>query len=280
MVRTRIAPSPTGPLHVGNARTALFNWLYARQHGGVFVVRVEDTDVARSDPRWERDALENFAWLGLNWDEGPILSSGQDWAPSEIGDYGPYRQSRRKDIYRKYLEELIEEGHVYECFCAVEELEAMRSAQLARGEAPRYVGRCRELGAADVAERRGRGAAAVLRFKVPAKKIVIDDLVRGKVEFDAALLGDIVIAKHLDYALYNFAAVIDDFTMEISHVIRGEDHLSNTPKQILFQEALQFPRPVYAHIPLLLGADRTKLSKRHGATAVTEYRTEGYLPEA
>lgn len=308
-VRTRIAPSPTGLLHVGNARTALFNWLFARKEGGVFIVRVEDTDLERSKPEFEADALLNFEWLGLDWDEGPVLPARQDWPPSvsegeakpsanperqragertdpiesasdEIGDYGPYRQSRRGEIYKRYLEELYEEGRLYHCFCTREELEAMRQSQLARGEAPRYIGRCRELSPHEATERTSRGVPWVLRFKVPDRKVVVHDLVRGQVEFDTSLTGDAVVAKDFTHPVFHFAVVVDDFTMEISHVIRGEDHLSNTPLHMLLQEALGFTTPQYAHLPLLLGSDRTKLSKRHGATAVTEYREAGYLPEA
>lgn len=321
MVRTRIAPSPTGLLHVGNARTALFNWLFARKQGGKFIVRVEDTDAERSEPEFEQDALINFQWLGLEWDEGPILESrsmnhesrAERQRPriaknhdskfmihdssDEIGDYGPYRQSRRGEIYKKYLEELYEEGHLYHCFCTQEELEAMRQDQLARGQPPRYIGRCRELSKKEVKERLSRGVAgtqrvpadervkateeaSVLRFVMPAKKMVVRDLIRGNVEFDTGLMGDTVVARDFTRPLFHFAVVVDDFTMEISHVIRGEDHLSNTPLHMLIQEALGFPTPAYAHIPLILGPDRAKLSKRHGATAVTEYRAAGYLPEA
>lgn len=299
MVRTRIAPSPTGLLHVGNARTALFNWLFAKQQGGVFIVRVEDTDAERSKPEFETDALINFDWLGLDWGEGPILELGSrnkeageketkipnskfliPNSTDEVGEYGPYRQSRRGEIYKRYLEELYEEGRLYKCFCTREELEAMRQSELARGEAPRYIGRCRERAVKEVRELESGGVPCVLRFKVPSKKVVVHDLVRGAVEFDTALTGDTVVARDFTHPVFHFAVVVDDFTMEISHVIRGEDHLSNTPLHILLQEALGFPVPEYAHIPLLLGSDRTKLSKRHGDTAVTEYRNAGYLPEA
>jgi len=269
-VRVRIAPAPTGFLHIGLARTALFNYLFAKKNQGSFILRIEDTDIVRSDPRFEKDIIENLKWLGIEWSEGPDTG----------GPYGPYRQSQRLKIYAKYLEKLLNEDKAYYCFCSEEELEAQRQYQLSIGEAPRYSGKCAQLQKEEVEKKLAEGKPSVIRFRVPAKKIEFDDLIRGKLEFDTSLIGDIVIAKNLTSPLYNFAVVIDDFEMKISHVIRGEDHIPNTPKQILIQEALNFPRPVYAHLPLILGPDRTKLSKRHGAIAISEYRKEGYLPEA
>lgn len=255
-VRVRIAPSPTGPLHLGTARTALFNWLFAKNQGGSFILRIEDTDLERSDPKYEKDILENLQWLGLNWDE-------------EI-----YRQSERLDIYEKYIKKLLREEKAYYCFCTKEELEAERQAMLSQGLAPKYSGKCRHHKNPDLSR------PSVIRFKMPETEVVFNDLIRGKVKFNTGLIGDIVIAKDLRTPLYNLAVVIDDFEMRISHVIRGEDHISNTPKQILLQKALEFPEPLYAHLPLILSPDRSKLSKRELETSVSDYRKEGYLPEA
>lgn len=260
-VRTRIAPAPTGFLHIGTARTALFNYLFAKKNQGSFILRIEDTDIERSDPKWEKDIIDSLKWLGIEWDEGP------------------YRQSERLDIYAKYLKKLLDEDKAYYCFCSEEELEAQRQYQMAIGEAPRYSGKCASLFKEEVKKYLAEGKPSIIRFRVPAKKLEFDDLIRGKLEFDASLIGDIAIAKNLTTPLYNFAVVIDDFEMKISHIIRGEDHLPNTPKQILLQEALDFPRTEYVHLPLILGPDRAKLSKRHGATAISEYKKAGYLPE-
>ena len=260
IIRTRIAPSPTGYLHIGTARTALFNYLFAKKEGGKFILRIEDTDLERSDPKFEKDILENLKWLGIEWDEF-------------------YRQSERIPNYAKYLEKLLKEGQAYHCFCSEEELEAMRQEQMSRGQPPKYNGKCRGLTENEVKKLLAEGKPSIIRFKIPLKKVVFHDLIRGKVEFDSDLIGDFAIAKDLATPLYNFAVTIDDFEMKISHVIRGEDHLSNTPKQILIQEVLGFPQPKYAHLPLILGPDRTKLSKRHGAIAISEFRKEGYLPE-
>lgn len=260
-VRTRFAPAPTGILHIGGARTALFNYLFAKKFEGVFILRIEDTDVERSKPEYEKDIIDSLKWLGIEWDEF-------------------YRQSQRIPIYRKYLEKLLEEDKAYYCFCSEEELEAQRQYQLSIGEAPRYSGKCAQLSKEEVQKYLAEGRTAVIRFKVLPKKVEFDDLIRGKLEFDASLFGDFVIAKDLNLPLYNFAVVVDDFEMKISHVIRGEEHISNTPKQILLQEALNFPSPQYAHLPMILAPDRTKLSKRHGAVGISEYKKEGYLPEA
>ncbi len=269
-VRVRLAPSPTGFLHLGTARSGLFNYLFAKKHQGTFVLRIEDTDKERSKPEYERDIIENLKWLGIEPDEGPGIG----------GNYGPYRQSERREIYKKYLKKLFEENKAYYCFCSKEELEAHRQYQLSIGEAPRYSGKCANLSKETVDKYLAEKKPYVIRFRTPPKKVEFEDIIRGKVEFDASLIGDIVIAKSFTEPLYNFACIVDDFEMKISHVIRGEDHLSNTPKQILLQEALGFPRPKYAHIPLILGPDRSKLSKRHGATSITEYKKQGYLPEA
>ena len=269
-VRTRIAPSPTGYLHIGLARTALFNYLFTKKHEGSFVLRVEDTDLERSSLEFEKDIIENLKWLGIDWDEGPDIG----------GKYGPYRQTQRTDMYKKYIEKLIAEDKAYYCFCSEEELEAQRQYQMSRGLAPKYSGKCANLDKETVKKYLSEGKPSVIRFRIIPKKLHFDDLIRGRVEFDTELMGDSVIAKNLETPLYNFAVVIDDFEMKISHVIRGEDHISNTPKQILIQEALGFSQPLYAHLPLILGTDRSKLSKRHGATSVSDFRKQGYLPEA
>jgi glutamyl-tRNA synthetase len=269
-VRVRIAPAPTGYLHIGTARTALFNYLFAKKYQGSFILRIEDTDIERSRPEYEKDIIENLKWLGIEWSEGPDIG----------GEYGPYRQSQRLEIYSKYLEKLLAEDKAYYCFCSEEELEAQRQYQMSIGQIPRYSGKCAGLSKEEVKKYLAEGKPSIIRFRVVAKKVEFNDLIRGKIEFDTSLMGDIAIAKNLTTPLYNFAVVIDDFEMKISHVIRGEDHISNTPKQILIQEALGFPRPEYAHLPLILGPDRAKLSKRHGAVAVAEYKKAGYLPEA
>jgi len=268
-VRTRMAPSPTGYLHIGTARTTLFNYLFAKKNEGVFVLRIEDTDSKRSKPEYEKDILESLKWLGIEWNEGPDIG----------GPYEPYRQSERKEYYAKYLKKLLEENKAYYCFCSEEEIEAERQYQLSIGQPPRYSGKCANLSQDIIKKYLTEGKPPVIRFRVPAKKVEFEDIVRGRIEFDASLMGDVVIAKDLNTPLYNFACVIDDFEMKISHIIRGEDHIPNTPKQILIQEALGFPQPKYVHIPLILGPDRSKLSKRHGATSVSQYRKQGYLPE-
>ena len=269
-IRVRIAPSPTGALHIGLARSALFNYLFAKKNNGNFVLRIEDTDLERSDLKWTQDIIDGLKWLGIQWDEGPDIA----------GEYGPYKQTQRIDIYKKYLEKLLKDGTAYYCFCSAEELEAKRQEQMARGEAPRYDGKCKNLAEKEVQKRLAEEKPSVIRFKTPGKKIKFKDLIRGEVEFDAGLIGDIVIAKDLKTPLYNFAVVVDDYEMKISHVIRGEDHISNTPKQMLLQEALDFAHPEYGHLPLILAPDRSKLSKRFGAVSIIDYREQGYLPEA
>ena len=270
-MRVRFAPSPTGLLHVGNARTALFNWLLARGRGGAFVLRIEDTDVERSTRESERGILEDLRWLGLDWDEGPDAG----------GPHGPYRQSERLDLYRSYANELVEQGHAYHCFCSAEQLDADRRAALEAGRPPQYSGRCRDLPPATAADRLALGHPAVVRFRVPqGRTVTFQDLVRGTVQFETAVIGDPVLVRSDGHPAYNFAVVVDDALMEITHVVRGEDHISNTPRQVLIYEALRFEPPVFAHLALVLGPDHTPLSKRHGATSVSEFRSRGYLPEA
>ena len=276
-IRVRFAPSPTGPIHVGSVRTALFSWLFARKYGGTFVLRIEDTDKERSEKRYEEELLQGLSWVGLDWDEGPrpIGAGGQLPLGGERGEFGPYRQSERTAIYHKYLQQLIESGDAYYCYCSKEDIEAQRQAMLSQGLPPKYNGHCRNLAAPPEGK-----TPEVIRFKVPEVKVEFKDLVRGKVTFDGALFGDIIIAKDLDSPLYNFAVVVDDELMHISHVIRAEDHLSNTPKQIFIGRALGFAEPIYAHIPLILNADRSKMSKRFNDVALLNYRERGYVPEA
>ena len=283
-IRVRMAPSPTGLLHIGTARTTLFNLLFARHVSGIFVLRIEDTDKERSKPEYEKDLIDGLHWLGIEWDEGPSLASQREAKefpisnfqfPNERGKYGPYRQSERTAIYRKYLEQLMADGNAYYCYCTKEELEAQKQDMAARGLPPKYNGHCRNLTAPPIDLK-----PEVIRFKTPDVKVVFKDMIRGNVEFDAGLFGDIVIAKNLDEALYNFAVVVDDELMEISHVIRGEDHIANTPKQILIERALGFREPIFAHLPLILNPDRSKMSKRFADTALADYRAKGYLPAA
>lgn len=269
-VRVRIAPSPTGALHIGTARSALFNYLFAKNNRGKFILRIEDTDLERSDLKWTQDIIDNLKWLGIEWDEGPDID----------GKFGPYKQSQRLDIYEKYLKQLLDEGKAYYCFCTEEELEEKRQEQMSRGVAPKYDGTCARL-AKEIVEKNLAGKKPrVVRFRLSPKKVKFKDLIRGDVEFDTGLMGDLVIAKNLKTPLYNFAVVVDDHEMQISHVIRGEDHIANTPKQILMQEALGFPTPKYGHLPLILAPDRSKMSKRFGSVAISEYKEQGYLPEA
>jgi nondiscriminating glutamyl-tRNA synthetase len=269
-IRTRIAPSPTGMIQVGNMRTALFNYLFSKKEGGDFILRVEDTDKERSKEEYYEEILKSFAWLGIPYDEGP----------DKGGPYEPYRQSQRTQLYKGYLEKLLKQKNAYYCFCSAEVLEVQRQHQASLGEAPRYIGTCRNLSQKEQGEKIAAGERGVIRFIVEHKTVTFSDLIRGEITFDTSLLGDIVIAKNLETPLYNFTVVVDDFEMHITHVIRGEDHIANTQKQILLQEALDLPSLQYAHVPLLLGEDRTKLSKRHGDTSVHTMREQGYLPEA
>jgi nondiscriminating glutamyl-tRNA synthetase len=275
-IRVRLAPSPTGFLHIGTARVGLFNFLFARKHNGCFIIRIEDTDEERSRPVFEKDILEGLRWLSISWDEGPSLEKGQDYK----GNYGPYRQSERRDIYEKYIKKLLEEDKAYYCFCPKEELEKHREYMMSIGRAPAYSGKCRELSKEEIEKNLAEKKPYIIRFKTPSKKIIFTDLIRDKVEFDSGSFGDFSIAKDERNPLYNLAVAIDDFEMKITHVIRGEDHISNTPKQILLQEALNIPSVEYVHLPLILGEDRSKLSKRHGAVSINEYKEEGYLSES
>jgi glutamyl-tRNA synthetase len=274
-IRARMAPSPTGPLHIGTARTSLYNFLFARHVRGAYVLRIEDTDLVRSTADFERDIIDNLHWLGVTWDEGPQVAGGQD-----IGPFGPYRQSHRAELYAAEAARLLESGHAYHCWCTPEELDAVRREQEAKKEAPRYNGRCLRLTDADRAQFAAEGRQPAIRFKVPPEVVGFDDLIRGHVEFDNSLLGDFIIVRADGSPLYHFVVVIDDEKMEISHVIRGEDHLSNTPKHIALIRALGYREPRFGHIPLILNADRSKMSKRKSQTSLTAYRQEGYLPEA
>lgn len=275
--RLRFPPSPTGHWHLGGARTALFNWLYARQNRGQFILRIEDTDRERSKREYEIELAETMKWLGLDWDEGPDWrKEGESWKTWDKGESGPYRQTERVALYKKYLEQLLSEGKAYFCYCTKEELEAQKQSFAAEGLPPKYSGRCRELKSPPP----GR-EPQLIRFKTPAVEVEFDDLIRGRVKFDTGLFDDFVLARSPESPLYNFAAVVDDHEMKITHVVRGEEHLSNTPKQILIYRALGFSElPKFGHLPLILAADRTKLSKRYAETAMLQYREDGYLPEA
>jgi glutamyl-tRNA synthetase len=269
-VRVRFAPAPTGLLHIGNARTALFNFLFAKRHQGTFVLRIEDTDIERStEPSIDR-IIEDLKWLGISWDEGP----------DRDGSNSPYRQSQRLSIYQEFANRLFQEGKSYKCFCSEERLEKLRKEQLSKGKMPRYDGRCRSLSEEEIAKMESSGLQSVLRFHVGGGPILFEDLIHEKMNFDSAGIGDFIIVRSDGMAAYNFACVLDDHLMAITHVIRGEDHLSNTPRQILLYQALSWQPPTFAHHPLILGPDRAPLSKRHGATAVSQYREEGFLPEA
>ncbi len=270
-MRVRFAPSPTGLLHVGNARTALFNWLLARGHEAAFVLRIEDTDAERSTKESEIGILEDLHWLGLEWDEGPDVG----------GPCGPYRQSERLHLYTSYANELLAAGQAYYCFCTPQKLDEDRRRDLAEGRPPRYHGTCRSIGADEARRRIEAGERAVVRFRIPEHvDVTFQDLVRGDVTFNTDVIGDPVLVRSDGRPAYNFAVVIDDALMEITHVIRGEDHISNTPRQVLLYRALSFTPPKFAHLALVLGPDHTPLSKRHGATSVSEFRARGYLPEA
>lgn len=270
-VRVRFAPSPTGNLHVGSARTAIFNWLFARHHGGTFVLRIEDTDQERNRPEYTRSILDGMRWLGLDWDEGPEAG----------GDHGPYFQSERLPLYREALARLRREGRAYPCFCSPERLETVRQEQLAAKANPRYDGTCRSLSAAEAQARIDAGERYALRIRIEHDEPVTwEDRGKGTITFAPEMLDDLVIAKSDGFPTYNFAVVVDDVGMAITHVIRGEDHISNTPKQILIYRALGAALPEFAHIPMILGADRSKMSKRHGATSVVEYEKAGFLTEA
>jgi glutamyl-tRNA synthetase len=270
-VRVRFAPSPTGALHIGGARTALFNWLFARHHGGKFILRIEDTDRERSTLEANHAIFHGLEWLGLDWDEGPNIG----------GNYGPYYQTERLEIHQKHIDQLIKAGKAYYCFCTPEELDKKRKEAAARKEAPRYDNKCRELSDEEIKKQIDSGKPKVVRFKLPMSgDTIVDDLIRGDVKFQNNLLDDFVIQKSDGFPTYNFACIVDDHLMEITHVIRGDDHLSNTPRQILLYQAFGWKLPKFAHIPMILGKDKARLSKRHGATSVINYRDIGYLPEA
>ena len=270
-IRVRFAPSPTGTLHIGGARTALFNWLFARSQQGTFVLRLEDTDLGRSTSESAQGIVDGLQWLGLDWDEGPDIG----------GPYGPYRQSERLYIYQEYLQRLLNSGHAYYCFCSAEELRRQRESAQNDRDAYRYDGACRHLSPDDVSNRLAQGQNPTVRFKMPQQGVtVVPDLVRGKVEFQNELFDDFIIAKSDGWPTYNFAVVVDDHSMKISHVIRAEEHLPNTPKQLLIYEALGLTPPQFAHVSMILAPDRSKLSKRHGATSVQEFRDQGYLAKA
>ena len=270
-MRLRFAPSPTGQLHVGNARTALFNWLLAHGKDGTLVLRIEDTDTERSSRESEAGILEDLRWLGLHWDEGPDVG----------GAHGPYRQSERFHLYASYANELLAGGHAYHCFCSAAKLEDDRRQDLAAGLPPKYHGTCRNLSPDEARARIDAGERPVVRFRVPEHvEVSFQDLVRGEVSFSSEVIGDFVLVRSNARPAYNFAVVVDDALMEITQVIRGEDHISNTPRQVLLYQALGFAPPAFAHLALVMGPDHTPLSKRHGATSVAEFRAHGFLPEA
>jgi len=271
LMRVRFAPSPTGHLHVGNARTALFNWLLARGQGGTFILRIEDTDVERSTRASEQAILEDLRWLGLQWDEGVEVG----------GPYGAYRQTERMQSYIEHTHRLLADGKGYYCFCSAQSLDAHRKSQLAAGLAPKYAGTCRNIPADEAKRRKDGGEPAVVRLRVPeGRNVSFNDVVRGEVTFHTDVIGDPVLIRSDGIPAYNFAVVIDDALMKVTHVIRGEDHISNTPRQILLYEAYGYEPPAFAHLSLVMGPDHAPLSKRHGATSVKEFRDKGYLPEA
>ena len=270
-VRVRIAPSPSGNLHIGTARTALFNYLFAKKNNGKYVLRIEDTDLDRSSQAYIQNIYDSLKALGLNWDEGPDVG----------GPYGPYQQSERFDIYPKYAQKLIDAGYAYECFCTQEELDAEKLESNKNKKPHVYSGRCRHLSEEEKAKLRAEGRKPSIRFHVPESgETKFTDMVKGDLKFDNSLIGDFVIMKSNGTPTYNFAVVIDDMEMKISHIIRGEDHISNTAKQILIYEALGAEIPQFGHLGMILAPDRSKLSKRHGATAVSEFVEKGYLTEA
>ena len=270
-VRVRYAPSPTGAPHIGNIRTALFNWLFARHSGGSFVVRIEDTDMERLVPGALEQILDSLRWLGLDWDEGPEVG----------GAFGPYFQSQRLPIYKEAADRLVAQGDAYVCYCSPERLEEMRREQMQRKEPPRYDRRCRFLSPAERAEMEAQGLRSVVRFAIPLEgETTFHDLLRGDITYQNAVLDDFVILKSDGYPTYHLANVTDDHLMEISHVMRAEEWIPSTPRHVLLYHALGFEPPLFAHMPMILGPDRSKLSKRHGATSLAAYRDQGYLPEA
>jgi len=283
-VRVRFAPSPTGMLHVGNARTALYNWLFARQMDGDFLLRIEDTDLERSELRHEAQLMEDLRWLGLDWDEGPLGANGPD-----KGNYGPYRQSERLAIYAEHTERLLAEGKAYRCFCTPEELEAERKLAAAEHGPQVYSGRCRNLSVDEINQNLAARRPFAVRLRIEDHPLRFHDLVHGPVEFAAETVSDPILVRSTDSSkgppgaavpVYNYVVTIDDALMEITHVIRGDDHLSNTPKQVAIYQAFGWAVPEFAHLSTILGPDRERLSKRHGATSIATFREMGYLPEA
>jgi nondiscriminating glutamyl-tRNA synthetase len=270
-MRVRFAPSPTGQLHVGNARTALFNWFLARGSGGTLILRIEDTDARRSTAESEAGILRDLRWLGIDWDEGPERG----------GPHAPYSQSARRHLYDSHVRPLLASGQAYQCFCSVATLDADRRAAIKAGRSARYAGTCRRLSPEEVRARVANGERPAIRFRIPeGRDVVFTDAVRGELVFQNDVLGDPVIIRADGVPAYNFAVVVDDALMGVTHVVRGEDHISNTPRQILLYEALGFPPPTFAHLALVMGPDHSPLSKRHGSTSVAEFRSKGYLPEA
>ena len=268
--RVRFAPSPTGLLHVGNARTALYNWLFARHTGGDFLLRIEDTDLDRSEARHEAQLIEDLKWLGLEWDEGPGIE----------GRHAPYRQSERLEIYREHTDQLLREGKAYRCFCTSEELEAERKQAIAEHRPQVYSGRCRVISPADSEARAAAGEPFAVRLRIPEKPLRFHDIVRGDVEFASETVSDPILVRSSGVPVYNYVVTVDDALMEITHVIRGDDHISNTPKQVAIYEAFGWTVPEFAHLSTILGSDRERLSKRHGATSIASFREMGILPEA
>ena len=271
-VRVRFAPSPTGPLHIGGLRTALYNYLLARANGGTFILRIEDTDQERSERQYEEEQKAALKWVGMEWDEGPGREEGSSC--------GPYRQSERLSFYQKYAHQLVEEDKAFYCFCTEEELREMKEQAIRENRPPHYDGRYRHYPKAQAIQRMNGGERPVVRFKVPMKSYILQDLVRGRVVFPENMVGDFVIIRSNGLPVYNFCCVVDDWLMGITHVIRGEDHLSNTIRQLMLYEALDETPPQFAHVSLLIGQDRQKLSKRQGAVSVDYYRQQGLLPEA
>jgi nondiscriminating glutamyl-tRNA synthetase len=270
MVRVRYAPSPTGHIHVGNARTAIFNYLYARHEGGTFIMRLDDTDLERSTEENIDSMLDDIRWLGLDWDEGFLKG----------GNLGPYRETERRPLYDTYIQRLLDDDKAYRCFCTKDELEAERRKAEAEHRIYRYGGTCAHLSSEQVEKNITEGKPYAIRLRIPQEDVVVHDLIRGDVQFKSEEFDDFVVARQNGIPIYNFATVIDDALMKITHVIRAEEHLSNTPRQVFIYRALGFDVPQFAHVSLILAPDHSKLSKRHGAVSVGEYRLEGYLPEA